>query len=43
MVGTTNPVSILGIPGSLRQTSYNKAALSLQLARSAARNRWPMP
>jgi multimeric flavodoxin WrbA len=26
-VGTTGPVSILGIPGSLRQASYNKAAL----------------
>jgi NAD(P)H-dependent FMN reductase len=27
MVGTTSPVNILGIPGSLRQASYNKAAL----------------
>jgi hypothetical protein len=27
-VGKTGPVSILGIPGSLRQASYNKAALS---------------
>ena len=26
-MGTTGPVSILGIPGSLRQASYNKAAL----------------
>jgi chromate reductase len=26
-VGTTGPVNILGIPGSLRQASYNKAAL----------------
>src|SRR4030095_7365418 len=27
MVDTTRPVNILGIPGSLRQASYNKAAL----------------
>jgi len=27
-VGTTGPVNILGIPGSLRQASYNKAALN---------------
>jgi chromate reductase len=27
MVDTTRPISILGIPGSLRQASYNKAAL----------------
>jgi NAD(P)H-dependent FMN reductase len=26
-VGTTRPVNILGIPGSLRQASYSKAAL----------------
>ena len=27
MVDTTRPINILGIPGSLRQASYNKAAL----------------
>ena len=27
MVDTTRPIKILGIPGSLRQASYNKAAL----------------
>jgi chromate reductase, NAD(P)H dehydrogenase (quinone) len=27
MVGTTSPADILGIPGSLRRASYNKAAL----------------
>ncbi len=26
-MGTTGPVNILGIPGSLRHASYNKAAL----------------
>ena len=29
MVDTTRPINILGIPGSLRQASYNKAALFL--------------